>query len=224
MSQQLQLRTETLEEENGRLRLENESLAKRLQDAESELIPLRLKLRVTEQALLFNSDLMYRHLEESMLKLNEIKRHGSNGSLSHGTSLTQSRDKELEIASLKEQLIATESKIHRLFATEIQPLQHKLHVAEQALLFNSDPYLQHDMREKAAAHIAAKNADADGNRETNQGEIVADIVESNPIDETKSTQALTMEIEFLRHKLIIAQQALLFNSNLYQISTHGAPS
>eukprot|EP01100_Stratorugosa_tubuloviscum_P011124 TRINITY_DN48_c1_g1_i1.p1 TRINITY_DN48_c1_g1~~TRINITY_DN48_c1_g1_i1.p1 ORF type:complete len:583 (+),score=334.22 TRINITY_DN48_c1_g1_i1:64-1812(+) len=83
----------------------------------SQLQPLQRKLQLAEQALVFNAD----------MNLNLLQ--------------TITQDKEQELTDLKGKLAKTEQHVNSLMIDELLPLRNKLRIAEQALLFQTDQYL-----------------------------------------------------------------------------------
>jgi len=183
-TQELEALVAELRAENADLKQQLGNTTTKLKQVEAELEPLKHKLQVTEQALLFNSNLVLQYMEsnplvaefqeklkraeeqarasveaeilplkqklrvaEQALLFNSLKQ--MEVTLSSKSPATDIQRKEEEIEELRKKLNAAEEKANAIVDSEIRPLQHKLQVAEQALLFNADMY--HNLMETSTA-------------------------------------------------------------------------
>eukprot|EP01102_Stenamoeba_stenopodia_P008879 TRINITY_DN259_c0_g1_i1.p1 TRINITY_DN259_c0_g1~~TRINITY_DN259_c0_g1_i1.p1 ORF type:complete len:289 (+),score=102.38 TRINITY_DN259_c0_g1_i1:291-1157(+) len=258
--EELQALVAELQAENADLKSQLGQTTAKLRQVEAELEPLKHKLQVTEQALLFNSNLVLQYMEsnplvaefQEKLKRAEEKARASveaeilplkqklrvaeqallfNSLKQMETTLSTSpaaviQRKEEEIEELRKKLNTAEQKANAIVDTEIRPLQHKLQVAEQALLFNADMY--HNLmetstagREREVEELKEKLRYA----EEQVKQLLTDEVE--PL--RKAMQNVEATIQPLRNKLAVAEQALLLNANLYfrhmedQIKSENSP-
>jgi hypothetical protein len=189
---------EQLLRENAQLRLENERLLAKLKENESEIQPLKHKLQVAEQALLFNADLMSRYREDTFSHNDstsadlQLARSASEAKLlNQKLKVTEQAllynsdryfqilessaiEKEKELSLLRQTLQEKEEQLRKIADAELHPLKQKLRITEQALLYNSDRYF-----ELLESHVSASEA------------------------------------KLLNQKLKVTEQALLYNSDRY---------